>query len=226
MADRKLKGVVVLYVNLYPDLGQEIETTIRMIREMNKPMIDAVSQDGNYVCLLVPTTKEATRAEKVDYNAPYPRYMTKSVDIAKVGLKGTSEPSVFKGLETESKLKGFITLYVNFHPEVKVDPAQVMSLIQEINKEALHQIAEDGQYQIMVVPTTKEASRIEKVDYDSPFPRLTPKKVSKTKTGVVAPTKIPKMVVEDDDEDDELEDDDGPFDELDDDELEEEGKDE
>ena len=41
----------------------------------------------------------------------------------------------------------------------------------------MKQITEDGRYQIMFVPTTKEANRIEKVDYDEAFPRFVPRSV-------------------------------------------------
>jgi hypothetical protein len=84
---KKLKGVVVWFVNLYPDLGQSVEQTMQMVKEMNKPLIEKLVEDGQYVCLLVPTTREATRVEKIDYNAPFPRYMPKSLDIQKVGLR-------------------------------------------------------------------------------------------------------------------------------------------
>jgi len=56
----------------------------------------------------------------------------------------------------------------------------------------------DGQYQIVIVPTTKEATRIEKVDYEAPFPRLVPKANEKTK-----PIIAPKVTFTDDKDDDE-----------------------
>ena len=226
MADKKLKGIMVFYLNMYPDLGQDLTTWLMMFKDMNKPLMDKLAEDGSYACLMVPTTKEATRVEKIDYDAPFPRYMPQSVDVSKQGLGKdvvVKKTNVFKGLEEEpeedeSVMKGFITLFVNFHPDVKLDPAEVLKLVQRINEESLEKINTDGQYQIMIVPTTKEAARIEKVDYNMPFPRLSPKAVSKTKTGIVTP-KIPKII-----EDDEDEEDNGPYDEVDDEELEEEGK--
>jgi hypothetical protein len=221
MADKnKLKGIMVFYINMYPDLGQQLEPTLTMIKEMNRPLMDKLTEDGNYVCLLVPTTKEATRVEKVDYDSPFPRYMPQSADVNRCGLKKDVQPKKPKRFfgeaqdeeaEEEPTMRGFITLFVNFHPDVNLDPNEVMKLIQKMNKENLATIIEDGQYQIMFVPTTKEASRIEKVDYDMPFPRLMPKTVSKTKTGIVTP--VPKV--------EEEEEDDGPHDEIEDEELEE-----
>jgi hypothetical protein len=65
---------------------------------------------------------------------------------------------------------------------------------------------------LIIVPTTKEASRIEKVDYDSPFPRLVPKMVEKTKMVVPMPFKSEKPEkdeeLEDEPDDDDLEDED------------------
>lgn len=208
--DNKLKGIMIFYVNLYPDLGQELESTLAMIKEMNRPLIERLTKDGRYVYLLVPTTREATRVDKIDYDSPFPRYLPNSIDIHKNGLGREKPASIFK--EGDDLMKGIITLFVNFHPDIKLDPSEVLRMIQKINEDNLAKIANDGQYQIMIVPTTKEASRVEKVDYDMPFPRFLPK----ASKGVVAPIAPIMPVVE------EMED--GPYDEVDDEELEEEGK--
>ena len=43
------------------------------------------------------------------------------------------------------------------------------------NKELFDEIKESTQYRIAIVPTTKEACRIEKIDFDKPFPRFPPR---------------------------------------------------
>ncbi len=206
---KKLKGVVVFFVNLYPDMGQDVYTTMKMIKEMNKPLTDNLSEDGQYVVLFVPTTKEASRVEKVDYDSPFPRYMPKSHDIMKVGLQDGLKKKKKKGstnmfLPPTKSLGGVISLFVNFWPEMQLDMNEIMKLVYDINKEALEQVQADGQYVVLIVPTTKEASRVEKADYDMPFPRFVPK--STGKKGV--PTKVVTTLIGDDDEDDEDEDDD------------------
>jgi hypothetical protein len=232
---KKLKGVVVWFVNLYPDLGQSVEDTMQMVKQMNKPFMDKLTEDGQYVCLLVPTVREATRVEKIDYHAPFPRYMPKSLDIQKVGLKDNEKkkPKQVFGQEAGPSMGGVISLFVNFHPEIKVDPKEVMPLVAKINEEAIQIIAEDGQYQLMIVPTTKEASRVEKVDYEMPFPRFVPKKIESKKQAAAAATKILKEMIDDYEDDDEAkkkvvedEDDDDDFDEIADPELEEDDEDE
>ncbi len=216
---KKLKGIVFFYVNLYPDLGQHVVSTMQMVKEMNKPLMDKLCEDGRYVCIIAPTTKEATRVEKVDYDSPFPRYMPKSVDIQKVGLKRKRA----QAFGEERLLKGFITLYVNFWPDVGIDTKEVLNLIRTLNQESLSAIAQDGQFQFMIVPTMKEASRVEKVDLDDPFPRLVPKAVEarKKKINVLAPKVAVNKTVKRDDDDEESDSDqnEDPM-ELDDEELE------
>ena len=202
----KMKGVVVFFVNLYPDMGQDVSITMNMIKEMNKPLADSLTADGQYVALFIPTHKEATRVEKIDYDAPFPRYMAKSHDIMKVGLQDglKKKKSNFLFEQEGHVLKGIISLFVNFHPEVKLNVSEVMTLIHNINADALAKIVEDGQYQVLIVPTTKEASRAEKVDWESPFPRFVPKTTGKKN---VVPKKIVTVVTEDDDDDEDDEND-------------------
>ncbi len=220
----KLKGVVFFYFNLYPDLGQQVAATMQMIKEMNKPLIEKLSEDGRYVCILVPTTKEATRVEKVDYNSPFPRYMPRSLDVQKVGLTQgkNNKANIFQsGFQNEPVFKGLLTLYVNFWPEVKLDPTEVMSIIRTINQEAFDRITRDGQYHFIIVPTTKEATRVEKIDWDNPFPRLVPKTTEKkSRLNVIPPKALLHDMKKGGDDEDDIED----ADEIEDEELEGEGK--
>jgi hypothetical protein len=195
-AEKRFKGLVVFYINIYPDLGQQMEPTVQMLKEMNKPLIERLAEDGRYLCLFIPTVKEATRIEKIDYDYPFPRCVAQSADVEREGVViKKKKPSIFR---EEESLNGIITLYINFHPEIKLLPREVIAFIQTFNQDVLKQIADDGRYQIMFVPTTKEATRIEKIDYDSPFPRFVPKSTKSR------PALMPKTVTkEEDDEEDE-----------------------
>ena len=212
----KLEGVIVWFLNLYPDTGQSVETTMRSVKEMNQPLMQSMSEDGRYVCLLIPTTKEATRVVKVDYDAPFPRYMPRSADVNKLGLPSNEKkPKKTFAQQDDYVFNGLINLFINFHPEVKFEVDEVLSVIKEVNKEAFDLISKDGRYQIMIVPTTKEASRIEKVDFDMPFPRLT----SEGKSNTNNISKIVKEMIEANKENKELDD---KYDEIKDEDLEEE----
>lgn len=70
---------------------------------------------------------------------------------------------------------GIITFYINFHPELEQDVQQTIDMFRLCNKELFDEIKESTQYRIAIVPTTKEACRIEKIDFDKPFPRFSPR---------------------------------------------------
>jgi hypothetical protein len=212
----KLKGIIVFFVNLYPDLGQDVQISMNVVKEMSKSLIENLSQDGRYVTLFVPTHKEATRVEKVDYDSPFPRFSANSFDLVKVApkdnLKKKANKNVFQAEEPTqvSEFKGFMSLFVNFHPEVRLDVQETINLIKTLNAESISKIVEDGQYQLIFVPTTKEASRIEKVDLESPFPRFISRNVSKRDPITKKPMNLKEKIDEDIDEDvDEEEESDG-----------------
>jgi hypothetical protein len=206
----RLKGIVVWFINLYPDLGQSIESTMAMMKDMNKPLLARLAEDGRYVCLMIPTTKESTRVVKIDYNAPFPRYMPRSADVHKLGLPDND----WKEPKKEESFKGVINLFMNFCPEVNFEAAEVLALVQSVNEEAFKVISEDGRYQVMVVPTTKESSRVEKIDFDMPFPRFVS---SGNANSVNSVTKLLKDMM-----DDYHKTDDENYDDIEDEELEEE----
>jgi len=210
--NKKLKGVIVFFINLYPDLGQDVHATMNLVKDMHKPLVDSLNEDGIYLPVFVPTHKEATRVEKIDYDAPFPRYMAKSHDIMKVGLQdGIKKQKNNMFQQQSSVFKGVISIFVNFHPEMNLDVADTMNLIKSVNAESLTKIQGDGQYQILLIPTTKEASRAEKVDWDMPFPRFIPKLQGKKNA---VPKKVVAIVSEDEeDEDDQLDSDDDNHDE-------------
>lgn len=175
MSQKKLKGIVVLYVNLYPDLGQEIEPTLLAVREMNAPLLTSLMEDGSYTPIIVPTFKEATRLEKIDYDEPFPRYKPKCGDIEKIGVKNkASNAAIFQS--KSGMLQGVISVFLNFYLDQQINMFQVLELVQKLNEESIKLIQEDGRYQLLFVPTTKEGTRIEKVDFEFAYPRLGQKK--------------------------------------------------
>lgn len=67
-------------------------------------------------------------------------------------------------------MKGIITCYIDREEESNSDnQKQLINLIVEKNQEAIN-FAKEAGYLIMFLPTTNEASRVEKVDLDQPFP--------------------------------------------------------
>jgi hypothetical protein len=68
-------------------------------------------------------------------------------------------------------MKGIIVFYINVHPEHNQDITQVISVFKEVNKEMFARIEKDMEYQTMIVPCTKESCRVEKIDFDMPYPR-------------------------------------------------------
>lgn len=192
--DKKFKGLVVFWVNLHPDMGQDTRETLELVKEMNKPLLDHMTtEDGRYRFLFIPTFKESTRIEKIDFDEPFPRYISRGIDVYKHGIQTSvvveekkkkqttllhKRNSSFREIqegkpeEEDHGLKGIITFFINFHPDTDVDIADTLSLIKEFNQDAIRDIDEDGRFKIILIPTTKEGSRAEKVDWDMPFPRL------------------------------------------------------
>ena len=68
-------------------------------------------------------------------------------------------------------MKGFVNFFVNFE---EYDPDKIDAIMQIIKREnqEIWQLALKSDYPFMIQPTQNEASRIEKVDFDSPFPRF------------------------------------------------------
>lgn len=177
--DKKIKGVVVFFINLYPDLGQDIFMTMNLVKETSKPLVEKLVQDGRYIPIFAPVHNEATRIEKIDFDAPFPRITSNDEVVKTFGKKEKKIKKIFEEEQEEQEtFFGFINLFVNFQPEVKLDVKETMNLIKEINLESLEKINQDGQYTIVIVPTTKEASRVQKIDLDAPFPRFIPKSIN------------------------------------------------
>ena len=73
-------------------------------------------------------------------------------------------------------IKGFITFYINYFPELNPDVQQTIDFAKTYNKEAIEKLRA-ADYEVMFVPTVKEASRVEKIDLDKPHPRFIQGKV-------------------------------------------------
>ena len=67
-------------------------------------------------------------------------------------------------------MKGLLVFYVNFPVDAENNIKEILTEAKEFNKEWINKIHEVG-YQIMFVPVQGESSRVEKVDFDLPFPR-------------------------------------------------------
>lgn len=72
-------------------------------------------------------------------------------------------------------MKGLIVFYMNFWPDLNQDPQQAVDLMRRINQDVIEAIMKETDYRVMVVPCTKESCRVEKVDFDQPFPRYSQK---------------------------------------------------
>lgn len=70
-------------------------------------------------------------------------------------------------------MRGFITFFVNYHPELNQTADEIVNMHKIHNKVVVEKVQEAG-YEVMFVACTKEACRVEKVDFDQPFPRYVP----------------------------------------------------
>lgn len=72
-------------------------------------------------------------------------------------------------------MDGIVTFYINVHPESGADIEKTLELFRIHNKDMMDDINTKSGYRVMVVPTVKEGCRVEKIDFDKPFPRYLPK---------------------------------------------------
>lgn len=71
-------------------------------------------------------------------------------------------------------MKGLLCFYVNFYPDLGQNDRDTLAFIREFNSELIEKVHGEGEYQVMFIPVTKEGTRLEKVDFDKPFPRFKP----------------------------------------------------
>jgi CO dehydrogenase/acetyl-CoA synthase gamma subunit (corrinoid Fe-S protein) len=72
-------------------------------------------------------------------------------------------------------MNGIIVFYINFHHDLNLDIQSTIDFVYRINQANIERIHKDSGYQVMIVPTQKEACRVEKIDFDKPFPRYAKK---------------------------------------------------
>jgi CO dehydrogenase/acetyl-CoA synthase gamma subunit (corrinoid Fe-S protein) len=62
-----MKGLVVFYINQHPDAGQDVKATVDLFNQINREVIEKIQRECDYSVLMVPTTKESCRVEKIDF---------------------------------------------------------------------------------------------------------------------------------------------------------------
>lgn len=82
------------------------------------------------------------------------------------------ESTHIERINCDGEDKGILTLYVNFDPETDVDVFKISTLIRDFNKAEFDFIEQEGRFKVLIVPTTNEGSRIQRVEWDQPFPKL------------------------------------------------------
>ena len=75
-----MKGIIVFYINFFPELGQKEDEVLEKLKNFNSEVIKNVEKEG-YSCMFLATTKEAARVEKIDFDLPYPRYILPRIDV-------------------------------------------------------------------------------------------------------------------------------------------------
>lgn len=77
-----MKGLIVFYMNFVPEHGQNQMEQIEIMMKINHDIFEKMRSAGDYYPTIVPCAKEACRVEKVDFDKPFPRYVSKThVDI-------------------------------------------------------------------------------------------------------------------------------------------------
>lgn len=80
-----MKGIITVYINLKKtqkiDVSAQIDSIMTSVKEHNASLIQAVEKEGEYLVMFVPCFEEATRIEKIDFNAPFPRFLPRNVDL-------------------------------------------------------------------------------------------------------------------------------------------------
>lgn len=64
--------------------------------------------------------------------------------------------------------KGMIIIYLNDLAFQGFDDAKIIEFAKNMNKQLIEESLENG-YTMFFIPTTNEASRMEKIDFDKPF---------------------------------------------------------
>lgn len=104
-----MKGIVVFYINFYPEHNQDITQIVKLIKETNKELFDKINEGMDYQVMLVPTTKEACRVEKIDFDKPFPRFIAKThldlVDVEKRKIQKDEERDVERQVRLQNMVE-------------------------------------------------------------------------------------------------------------------------
>jgi hypothetical protein len=73
-----MKGIIAFYINFHPEYNQDIQTSIEVVIKANQSVMEKINNESEYLIMLVPTTKEACRVEKIDFDKPFPRFLTRT----------------------------------------------------------------------------------------------------------------------------------------------------
>lgn len=73
---------------------------------------------------------------------------------------------------------GVIIFYLNYNPDIEgLSFKDQVEIFKELNSDFIKQLEVECNYRVAIVPTTKESCRVEKMDFDCPFPRFVPNNV-------------------------------------------------
>lgn len=67
-------------------------------------------------------------------------------------------------------MKGIMTFYMNVEEVEGGKEQDYLNLMKQTNADLIAKLESEG-YGVMIVPVEKESSRVEKIDFDMPFPR-------------------------------------------------------
>jgi hypothetical protein len=78
-----MKGIIVFYINFFPEYKQSVDDTLTLVKNHNRDLIEKV-KNSDYDVMFVPTTKEASRVEKIDFDKPFPRFVVPVPNTIKI----------------------------------------------------------------------------------------------------------------------------------------------
>lgn len=100
-----MKGIVTFYVNIHPSEGQDVAAIVEIFKTANKELIERVNKESDYVVAVVPTSKEACRVEKIDFEKPFPRSIPMNNREIEVLEKRREERAAERAAERALSLK-------------------------------------------------------------------------------------------------------------------------
>lgn len=71
-------------------------------------------------------------------------------------------------------MKGILIFYMNYKPDLgqtREHSEELINIVREQNQNLIDKIQSETDYNVMFVATCGEACRVDKVDFDMPFPR-------------------------------------------------------